>query len=114
MLNRNLAFALMATLSLSACFDLNKVSYVCENNEKLSVSYSLPTEQHEEATAVLHYKGQKIPMTSRTAASGALYIADDEQNSYRWHTKYESGVLSYLEADHTAEEEILLRDCVSQ
>ncbi|MGY4665235.1 hypothetical protein ACVWZ9_006029 [Pseudomonas chlororaphis] len=34
--------------------------------------------------------------------------------SYRWHTQGDSGLLSFLEADHTAKEQQLLKDCQEQ
>ena len=41
------------------------------------------------------------------------YIALDEQHSLRWNTKGDEGFLSFLAADHTAQERVLLANCKS-
>ena len=41
----------------------------------------------------------------------ARYISIDEQRSYRWHTKGNKGILSYLEADLSAKEKNILSNC---
>ncbi|QNH77148.1 MliC family protein [Pseudomonas protegens] len=83
--------------------------YRCEGNVRIEAAYL--NIDNGTSFATLHYKDQLIPMHIARSGSGALYIADDEQNSFRWHTKGKQGVLSLLEADHTAEEETLLKDC---
>lgn len=83
--------------------------YQCEGNVRIEAAYL--NIDNGSSFATLHYKDQLIPMHIARSGSGALYIADDEQNSFRWHTKGKQGVLSFLEADHTAEEETLLKDC---
>ncbi|MCO7573331.1 MULTISPECIES: MliC family protein [Pseudomonas] len=83
--------------------------YRCEGNVRIEAAYL--NIDNGTSFATLHYKDQLIPMHIARSGSGALYIADDEQNSFRWHTKGKQGVLSFLEADHTAEEETLLKDC---
>jgi membrane-bound inhibitor of C-type lysozyme len=83
--------------------------YQCEGNVRIDASYL--NIDNGSSFATLYYKEQLIPMHIARAASGALYVADDEQNSFRWHTKGKSGVLSFLEADHTATEQVLLKNC---
>lgn len=83
--------------------------YRCEGNVRIEAAYL--NIDNGTSFATLHYKDQLIPMHIARSGSGALYIADDEQNSFRWHTKGKQGVLSFLEADHTAAEETLLKDC---
>ncbi|WDH20964.1 MliC family protein [Pseudomonas chlororaphis] len=87
-------------------------SYRCEGGVEVQAAYL--NIDNGASFATLYYKGQLIPMHIARAASGALYVADDEQNSYRWHTQGDSGLLSFLEADHTAKEQQLLKDCQEQ
>ncbi|MGN7743896.1 MliC family protein [Pseudomonas sp. 22526] len=87
-------------------------SYRCEGGVEVQAAYL--NIENGASFATLYYKGQLIPMHIARSGSGALYVADDEQNSYRWHTKGDSGLLSFLEADHTAKEQQLLKDCKEQ
>ncbi|QLL11495.1 MliC family protein [Pseudomonas chlororaphis] len=87
-------------------------SYRCEGGVEVQAAYL--NIDNGASFATLYYKGQLIPMHIARSGSGALYVADDEQNSYRWHTKGDSGLLSFLEADHTAKEQQLLKDCKEQ
>ena len=92
---------------------LTKVTYICERNVELPVVY-INGLKNDESMAVIFTEGKLVPMRIWPAASGARYIALDEQDSYRWHTKGDEGVLSFLEADHEATEQILLRNCVNK
>ncbi|AZE49975.1 Periplasmic lysozyme inhibitor of c-type lysozyme [Pseudomonas chlororaphis] len=87
-------------------------SYRCEGGVEVQAAYL--NIDNGASFATLYYKGQLIPMHIARSGSGALYVADDEQNSYRWHTQGDSGLLSFLEADHTAKEQQLLKDCKEQ
>lgn len=93
-------------------FQSSLAKYRCEGGAEVQAAYL--NIENGASFATLYYKGQLIPMHIARAGSGALYIADDEQNSYRWHTKGDTGVLSFLEADHTAKEQTLLKDCKEQ
>lgn len=92
---------------------LTKVSYLCERNVELDVVYINDLKSGESA-AVLYTENKLVPMREWPAASGARYIALDEQDSYRWHTKGDEGTLSFLEADDSAKEQILLSACVNK
>lgn len=83
--------------------------YQCEGKVRVDAAYL--NIDNGTSFATLYYKDQLIPMHIARSASGALYMADDEQNSFRWHTKGKEAVLSFLEADHTAKEQVLLKDC---
>jgi membrane-bound inhibitor of C-type lysozyme len=85
------------------------VTYRCEGGVTFLAAYL--NIEGGESFATLNYKDKLVPMHISPAGSGALYVADDEQNSYRWHTKGDVGVLSFLEADHTAIEKTLLKNC---
>lgn len=87
------------------------VSYLCAGGAILQVAYlNLGNGQ---SFATLAWGGRLVPMHLWPAASGARYIADDEQNSLRWHTKGDEGRLSFLAADHEAEETEVLTLCRS-
>lgn len=83
--------------------------YQCEGRVRIDAAYL--NIDNGTSFATLYYKDQLIPMHIARSASGALYVADDEQNSFRWHTKGKTAMLSFLEADHTAKEQQLLSDC---
>ncbi|PKM35756.1 MAG: hypothetical protein CVV06_14615 [Gammaproteobacteria bacterium HGW-Gammaproteobacteria-10] len=85
------------------------VVYHCHPDTELQVAYL--NLLSGESFAALYYQGLLSLMQIRKAASGALYIALDEQKSLRWHTKGNSGILKFLAADDTATEQILLNDC---
>ncbi|AIG00957.1 lysozyme inhibitor [Pseudomonas fluorescens] len=93
----------------SRSYQSDVVTYRCEGGVTLQAAYL--NIEGGESFATLNYKGELVPMHVSSAGSGTLYVANDEQNSYRWHTKGDRGVLSFLEADHTATEETLLKDC---
>jgi membrane-bound inhibitor of C-type lysozyme len=63
------------------------------------------------ALAVMQVEGRQVTMRDWPGASGARYVSIDEQVGYRWHSKGDEAMLAHLAADHTAEEEVLLRDC---
>lgn len=90
-------------------YETQVARYQCEGNVRIDAVYL--NIDNGSSFATLYYKDQLIPMHSARSGSGALYVADDEQNSYRWHTKGKLGTLSFLEADHTAQEQTLLKDC---
>lgn len=92
---------------------LTKISYLCQRNVELHVVYINGLKNNDSA-AVLLIEGKLVPMRSWPAASGARYIALDEQDSYRWHTKGNEGRLTFLEADHTATEMTVLDNCIAK
>ncbi len=92
---------------------LTKVTYICERNVELPVIY-VNGLKNDESMAVLSIEGKLVPMREWPAASGARYVALDEQDSYRWHSKGDEGTLSFLEADDSAKEQILLSSCVDK
>lgn len=85
------------------------VVYQCQPDTKLQVAYL--TMKSGESFAALHYKGNTVLLQSRLMGSGVRYVALDEQNSLRWTTKGNSGFLTFMAADHTAQEQTLLSDC---
>jgi membrane-bound inhibitor of C-type lysozyme len=90
-------------------FSSHSVRYRCSQSEVLEVAYLNLADGR--AFAALHHEGRTALLQSRPTASGARYIALDEQHSLRWHTRGPEGQLSFMAADHTATERPLLRDC---
>lgn len=84
------------------------VTYLCAGNAVLQVAYLSETGP---SLAVANWAGKLIPMQAGPTGSGVRYIAFDEQQSFRWHTKGPEGTLLFLAADHTAQEEVVLGDC---
>ena len=93
-------------------FSSQAVRYRCQGGTELDVVYLNLTDGT--AFAALHFEGRTALLQNRPSASGARYIALDEQHSLRWHTKGSEGFLNFLAADHTAREQTLLRDCRAQ
>ncbi|MFC3117824.1 MliC family protein [Jhaorihella thermophila] len=61
--------------------------------------------------AVMSIEGKLVTMRSTPNGSGVRYVAIDEQDSYRLHAKGETAFVTWLAADHTADEITILRDC---
>jgi membrane-bound inhibitor of C-type lysozyme len=107
------AFAGGANAQDSAEQPLTKVSYLCQRNVDLDVVY-INGLKNDDSAAVLSTEGKLVPMRISTSGSGALYVAIDEQDSYRWHTKGNEGTLIFLEADDSAKEMTVLQNCVAK
>lgn len=90
-------------------FESRTVRYRCSGGALLDVVYL--NLQDGRSFASLHFDGRTTLMQNRPAASGARYIALDEQHSLRWHTKGAEGTLRFMEASDTAREQTLLTDC---
>lgn len=90
-------------------FSSQTVRFRCAGGTELEVAYlNLPESL---AFAALHHDGHTALLQNRPTASGARYVALDEQHSLRWHTKGSEGFLAFMAADHTAKEKVLLSDC---
>jgi len=90
---------------------LQQVHYQCERGVSLPVTY-LNTASGG-AYAVLQVDGQQIPMSIAVSASGARYVSIDEERNYSWHTKSDSGVLSWQPSDDPRQDIVVLRTCVT-
>lgn len=93
-------------------FSSQGVRYRCQGGTELDVIYLNLTDGT--SFAALHFEGRTALLQNRPTASGARYVALDEQHSLRWHTKGSEGHLAFLAADHTARERTLLSDCRAQ
>ncbi|MBP7242820.1 MliC family protein [Amaricoccus sp.] len=85
------------------------INYACEGGAVMKVAYINP--EQGDSLAVVDWAGKLIPMRQGVSASGARYIAFDEQQSYRWWTKGDEGFLVFMVADHEATEEPVLSGC---
>ena len=88
------------------------VRYRCDGGATIEVAYL--DFGHGEAFAALHHQGRTALLKARASASGVRYIALDEQHSLRWFTQGDEGLLSFLAADHTAQERVLLAHCKAE
>ncbi|GAB4210282.1 MAG: hypothetical protein OHK0012_00170 [Synechococcales cyanobacterium] len=122
-LGMGLGIGLMAILGCSqgwaatpsptpASWTSTTVIYRCANDVTIQVAY-LNSGGATDFAAVLH-DGQLHMMQSVPAASGVRYVAFDEQNSFRGWSKGDEGFLAFLAADHTATEQIVVKDCRAQ
>jgi len=90
-------------------FNSHTQRYRCAGGAELEIAYlNLPGGT---SFAALHHQGRTHLMQNRPSASGARYVALDEEAGLRWHSKGDEGFLAFLAADHTAREQVLLADC---
>lgn len=90
-------------------YDALTLTYVCEGGTQVQAIYF--NFEDGNALAALFHDGKLAPLRIMPSASGAKYTSLNEELGWRWHTKGDEAVLSYMAADHTAQEEVLLRDC---
>ena len=84
--------------------------YRCEGGSEIDVAYL--ELGHGVSFAALHHGGRTALLKAAPpTAQGERYIALDEQHSLRWNTQGDSASLSFLAADHTAQERTLLSKC---
>ncbi len=97
--------------AVAAEVTVTSTHYVCERGVVVPVTYVNGTDP---AMAFLVAEGKLVALREVPSASGAFYAAFDEQDGYRWRTKGEEAFLAWLAADHTAEETVLLTDCLAR
>ncbi|MFQ0815540.1 formate transporter [Brucella anthropi] len=88
---------------------IERVDYICERGVVVPVTYIRNGDAP--GFAVLDAEGKMIALQWHDDIG--IYVAIDEQDSYRWNDKGSQAVLSHLEADHTAKEVTLLSACRS-
>jgi membrane-bound inhibitor of C-type lysozyme len=117
---KSLAFALVllptASFAQSIWEDqgarVETVAYTCATAiDDLSVAYF--TAPDATSFAAVHIAGVVHAMVQDVSGSGVRYVDIDTQSGYRIHTKGDLLLLLKLEADHTAEEQ-LLAECTAQ
>ena len=93
-------------------FRSQAVNYRCDGGTEIELVYL--NLSNGNAFAALHFNGRTVMLQGRRATTGVRFIALDEQNSLRWYTQGMKGELSFLAADHTAQEQTLLANCFAQ
>ncbi len=93
-------------------FSSQSVNYRCDGGTEIELVYL--NLSNGNAFAALHFNGRTVMLQGRRATTGVRFIALDEQNSLRWYTQGMKGELSFLAADHTAQEQMLLANCFAQ
>lgn len=90
---------------------LQQQVYQCERGVSLPVTYL--NSSSGGAYAVLQVDGQQIAMRNMVSASGALYISNDKERGYSWHSKGGSGVLSWQPVGEPDQSVIVLGECIT-
>ena len=98
-----------AKTKVKATDSIQQFTYQCERGITVPATYI--NTASGESFAVINVDGKQIAMKIDVAASGARYVSIDETQGYRWHTKGKTAILLHLEADHTAKETTVLRNC---
>ncbi|MBT9467424.1 MliC family protein [Hydrogenophaga sp.] len=93
-------------------FSSQAVQYRCDGGTEIELVYL--NLSNGNAFAALHFDGRTVMLQGRRATTGVRFVALDEQNSLRWYTQGMKGELSFLAADHTAQEKTLLANCFAQ
>jgi membrane-bound inhibitor of C-type lysozyme len=93
-------------------FSSQAVQYRCDGGTEIELVYL--NLANGNAFAALHFEGRTLMLQGRRATTGVRFVALDEQYSLRWYTQGMKGELSFLAADHTAQEKTLLSNCFAQ
>ncbi|QND50889.1 lysozyme inhibitor [Phyllobacterium sp. 628] len=88
---------------------IEQSTYQCERGVIVDATYI--NTKDGSSFAVINVENKLVPMRTSQSGSGALYIAIDKADSYRWHTKGDAAILSYLDAAPGSAEKTLLSDC---
>ena len=109
---RRLVVPSVALISATTAFaetGVIEMSYLCDRNVALHVSFINPTDGP--GLAVMHVEGKLVTLRSLPTGSGVRYVAFDEQDSYRLYTKGDEAFVAWMAADHTASEVTVLDGC---
>lgn len=93
-------------------FSSQAVRYRCDGGAEIELAYL--NLSNGTTFAALHHNNRTLMLQGRRATTGVRFIALDEQYSLRWYTQGMKGELSFLAADHTAQEQTLLANCFAQ
>lgn len=104
-----LSMLLPIALSAQDGPDVTSLSYRCERNVIVPVTFINPSEGP--ALAIMQIEGKQVALRALPSGSGVRYVGFDEQDSYRLYTKGDDAFVMHMAADHTAEEVPVLRDC---
>ncbi|MEX0365673.1 MAG: MliC family protein [Ruegeria sp.] len=106
-----LALAVLMAADVRAETAVSSVVFTCERGVTLPVTYIDPPD--EPGLAAMMVDGKLVAMRQARSGSGVRYVAVDEQDGYWLRVKGRDATVSYLAADHTASEQVLLKECRS-
>lgn len=114
MMARVVAAALVAIACVggpAAAQDTIAVQYDCERGAVLPVVF---VNSADPSLAVAMVEGQLVALRQVPTGSGFFYADTDEQRGYRLRGQGDAVQLGWLTADHTAEERVILADCIAR
>ncbi|WP_254446696.1 MliC family protein [Ruegeria sp. HKCCD8929] len=106
-----LALIVLMAADARAEIAVSSVVFTCEWGVTLPITYIDPSD--EPGFAVVMVDGKLVAMRQARSGSGVRYVAVDEQDGYWLRIKGRDATVSYLAADHTASEQVLLKECRS-
>lgn len=83
-------------------------AYICERGVALQVAF---IKAGENSYAVVFVDGKLVPMRQDSNSSGELFVAVDEQDSYRLLIKGNDAVLTYKDGEQPKAEKIIFATC---
>lgn len=89
-------------------FVVHNQTYICERGVALPVVF---LHDKENSYAVLAVDGKLVAMREGNDAKNRLFIALDDQDSYRLHIKGNDAFLSYHDSDQTKNDKVVLQSC---
>ena len=104
--------SLPLALSAQEGAEVSSLSYLCERNVTLPVTFINPAQGP--GLAVMQIEGKQIALRALPSGSGVRYVGFDEQDSYRLYTKGDDAFVMHMAADHTADEVPVLSDCSAE
>lgn len=105
------AFTLCGTVALAE-IDILSVTFSCENNTQVPVSYFNATDGQGAAAMLL--EDQLIAMKQVQSGSGIRYESVGEAGTYTLRSKGWDATISHQAEGSTAPERVLFRDCTSR
>ncbi len=105
------ALSLCGTAAL-ADIDILSVTFRCENNTQVPVSYFNPADGP--GAAAMLVDGQLIAMQQVQSGSGIRYESVGSVGTYTLRSKGWEATISHQAAGDTAPERVLFKDCVSR
>lgn len=83
-------------------------TYICERGVALQVAF---IKDKENSYAVVSVDGKLVPMRQDSNSSGELFVAVDEQDSYRLLIKGNDAVLTYKDGEQSKAEKVIFATC---
>ncbi|WP_170606801.1 MliC family protein [Ruegeria arenilitoris] len=108
------ASLILASLGFAATaqIDILSVTFSCEDNTEIPVSYFNATDGSGAAAMVID--GELIAMRQAESGSGVRYISEGAEGTYTLRSKGWDALISYQASGNTAPEQLLLGNCTSR